>query len=71
MISLCDIPTASDSTSIFTSIQVSPEKQTELIELVKQLSGKCEAVVVCGGLAKGMTPDYYGKLLAAVPAGAL
>ena len=51
------------------SPEVSPEKQTELIELVKQLSGKCEAVVVCGGLAKGMTPDYYGKLLAAVPAG--
>lgn len=51
------------------SPEVSPEKQQELINLIKQLSGDYNAVVISGGLAKGMTPDYYGKILSAVPEG--
>lgn len=51
------------------SPEIKADKQSKLIELVKQIAPSCEAVVVSGGLAKGMTPDYYGKLLAAVPQG--
>lgn len=51
------------------SPEVSAEKQAELIELIKKLSADCEAVVISGGLTKGMTPDYYGKILSAVPVG--
>ncbi len=49
------------------SPEVTEEKQEELIKLVAQLSQSCEAVVISGGLAKGMTPDYYGKVLSVVP----
>ncbi|MCI8370257.1 MAG: hexose kinase [Clostridia bacterium] len=51
------------------SPEVNAEKQAELIELIKKLSADCEAVVISGGLTKGMTPDYYGKILSAVPVG--
>ena len=61
-----------DIKSMLTEIDdVSPEvderNSEELITLVKQLSSKCEAVVVSGSLALGMTPDYYAKILSAVP----
>ena len=49
------------------SAEVSGEKQDELINLVAELSKKAEAVVISGSLARGMTPDYYGKILSAVP----
>ena len=63
-----------DHRSMLTEIDdVSPEldagKQEELINLVGQLSNNCEAVVISGSLAKGMTPDYYDKILSAVPSG--
>lgn len=51
------------------SPEVSPEKQQELISLVQQLSQNSEAVVISGSLAKGMTPDYYAKLLEIIPSG--
>lgn len=53
------------------SPEVSAEKQEELITLVKQLSAQSEAVVISGSLAKGMTPDYYAKLLSVVPSGVM
>ncbi|MDE6667349.1 MAG: 1-phosphofructokinase family hexose kinase [Clostridia bacterium] len=61
-----------DMKSMLTEIDdVSPEvneqHQEELISLVKHLSSKSEAVVVSGSLARGMTPDYYAKILSAVP----
>ncbi len=49
------------------SPEVSEEKQEELLSLVKQLSAISEAVVISGSLAKGMTPDYYAKLLKVIP----
>ncbi len=49
------------------SPEVSLKKQEELIKLVGQLSASSEAVVISGSLAKGMTPDYYGKILQSVP----
>lgn len=49
--------------------EISDEKQAELISLVAELSKGCEAVVLCGSLAKGMTPDYYGKILSVIPDG--
>lgn len=49
------------------SQEVSEEKQKELVNLVSQLSCRSEAIVVSGGLAKGMTPDFYAKVLKAVP----
>lgn len=51
------------------SPEVSVEKQEELIKLVGQLAANCEAVVLSGGLAKGMSPEYYGRILRAIPSG--
>lgn len=50
------------------SPEVSIEKQEELIALVGRLSKNCEAAVLSGGLAKGMSPQYYGRILNALPA---
>lgn len=49
------------------SPEVNAEKQAELINFVAHISPTCEAVVISGGLAKGMSADYYGKILQAVP----
>ena len=49
------------------SPEVSSEKQEELIRLVSQLAVKCDAIVISGSLAKGMKPDFYYKVLKAVP----
>ncbi|MGN0818083.1 MAG: 1-phosphofructokinase family hexose kinase [Candidatus Coproplasma sp.] len=51
------------------SSEILPEKQDELIKYVAEISPQCEAVVVAGGLAEGMTADYYAKILRAVPDG--
>ena len=51
------------------SPEVNEQNKEELISLVKRLSAKSEAVVVSGSLAMGMTPDYYAKILNAVPQG--
>lgn len=51
------------------SPEVSADKQRELIGLVSQLSESCAGVVISGGLAKGMQPDFYYKVLNAVPSG--
>ena len=61
-----------DNKSMMTEVddispELKPEKQEELIQLVKELSANSEAVVISGSLAKGMTPDYYGKILRSVP----
>ncbi|MDE7182274.1 MAG: bifunctional hydroxymethylpyrimidine kinase/phosphomethylpyrimidine kinase, partial [Clostridia bacterium] len=45
------------------SPEVSAEKQEELIKLVKHLSEKCDGLVLSGSLAKGMTADFYYKVL--------
>lgn len=63
-----------DDKSMLTEIddvspEISPDKQEELINLVAEISPECEAVVVAGGLARGMTADYYSKILRAVPEG--
>lgn len=49
------------------SPEVSAEKQDELVKLVSIISPSCEAVVISGGLAKGMSPEFYAKILDAVP----
>ena len=49
------------------SSEVSLQKQEELLRLISQLSEKCDAIIVAGGLAKGMTADYYSKILKAAP----
>ena len=63
-----------DNKSMLTEVddispEVSEEKKAELVEKVRELSKKCEAVVLSGGLAKDMSPSYYGEVLSAVPAG--
>lgn len=50
------------------SPEVPSERQEELVQLVSRLTEKCSAIVISGGLAKGMTPDFYYKVLSAVPA---
>lgn len=49
------------------SSEVTDNNREELISLIGQLSSQCEAIVVSGSLAKGMTPDYYSKILDSVP----
>ena len=49
------------------SPEVSEERQNALLDLIGDLSKSCEAVVVSGGLTRGMTADYYGKIYQRVP----
>ncbi len=49
------------------STEITEAKQNDLIKLISKYSAKCEGVVVSGSLPKGMTADYYGKILSAVP----
>lgn len=49
------------------SPEVSDAKQKELVDLIKQLAPSCEAVVVSGGIAKGMSPSYYAEILKVIP----
>ena len=63
-----------DHKSMLTEVDdISPEvsrgKMEELIKKVRHLAAGCEAVVLSGGLAKGMAPSYYADVLRAVPAG--
>lgn len=63
-----------DNKSMMTEIndispRVDEQKQEELLKVVSELSSRCEAVVISGGLTKGMSPEYYGKILSAVPKG--
>lgn len=63
-----------DDKSMLTEINdvipaISLQKQDELIKTVAEISPQCEAVVVAGGLADGMTADYYAKILKAIPQG--
>lgn len=61
-----------DNKSMLTEIddispEVSPQKQDELIEFVRKFSPACDAVVVSGGLAKGMSANYYAKIMNVIP----
>ncbi len=51
------------------SAEVSEEKKAELISLISAISARCEAVVISGGLARGMSPSFYRDILSAVPDG--
>ncbi len=51
------------------SPELSQQKQDDLIELISEFSRGCEAVFVAGGLAKGMSPEFYKRILSAVPEG--
>ncbi|MCD8294180.1 MAG: hexose kinase [Clostridia bacterium] len=44
-----------------------PGKEEELLDLVARFAPECEAVIISGGLAANMTPDYYAKLLNVIP----
>ncbi|MDE7264667.1 MAG: bifunctional hydroxymethylpyrimidine kinase/phosphomethylpyrimidine kinase, partial [Clostridia bacterium] len=49
------------------SSEVPEEKQIELVDLIRKLSADSEAIVISGGLAKGMEADFYYKVLCAAP----
>ena len=49
------------------SSEITDENSEELIKLVANYSKNCEGVVVSGALPKGMSADYYNKILSAVP----
>lgn len=51
------------------SPEITQQKQEDLINFVAETAPSCEAVFIAGGLARGMTADYYKKLLQVVPAG--
>ena len=63
-----------DNKSMLTEVddispEVSEQKKAELLERVRELSKRCEAVVLSGGLAKSMAPSYYADVLSVVPEG--
>lgn len=47
--------------------EISERNREELIKLICEYAPKCEGIVVSGALPKGMTSDYYYKILSAVP----
>ena len=51
------------------SAEITKEKQQELLKLISQISPSYEAVVISGGLAKGMSAEFYGDILKAIPNG--
>ena len=60
-----------DQKSMLTEVDdISPEvgedSQNKLLELISEVSSTCSAIVVSGGLTRGMTPDYYGKIFASL-----
>lgn len=65
-----------DNKSMLTEVddvspEIPPEKQEELLNLIRQLLPQCDAIEVSGGLAKNMSPDYYAKILSLVPDGVI
>ena len=61
-----------DKKSMLTEINdrgetVSEQKQEELIELVKGLSQEVDIAVMSGSLPKGVSSDFYGKVLSVIP----
>lgn len=60
-----------DSRSMLTEVNdvgaaVTQEKAEELLKLVSSLSARSDVTVLSGGLPKGVTPDYYAKLVRSV-----
>ena len=49
------------------SPEVSKQKQADLIKLISAISEKCDGIVISGGLAKGMTAEFYSEVLKSVP----
>ncbi|MCD8306668.1 MAG: hexose kinase [Clostridia bacterium] len=49
------------------SPSVEPGNEEALLDTVARFAPTCEAVIICGGLASGMSPDYYAKLLNVIP----
>lgn len=49
------------------SASVCQQNQQKLIDLVAEISKRSNVVAMSGGLAKGMSPEYYGKVLSVVP----
>ena len=47
--------------------KVPPEKQAELIELVKKISPDFEIAVMSGSLPKGVEPGFYGRVIENIP----
>lgn len=61
-----------DKKSMLTEINdrgeaVEISKQEELIEKVKELSAGAEIAVMSGSLPKGISPDFYGRVLEVIP----
>ncbi len=61
-----------DKRSMLTEINdkgdvVSIEKQDELVEQVKKISKHCSIAVISGSLPKGVDPDFYTRLVQAIP----
>ena len=61
-----------DNRSMLTEVEdpnseISESKQDELIKLIGQLSNGCECVIVSGGLALGMSEEFYYEAFKAVP----
>lgn len=61
-----------DKRSMLTEIndrgqEVSFEKQEELIKLIEKLSLDAEIAVISGSLPKGVSSEYYGQMVKAIP----
>ncbi len=60
-----------DNRSMLTEVndigeEVSKEKAEELLGLVRMLSARSDVTVISGGLPRGLTADYYGRLASVV-----
>lgn len=65
-----------DSRAMLTEVndvgaEVTKEKLTEILGMVRMLSGKSSVTVISGGLPRGVDASFYGKLSAAVDAKSL
>ncbi|MBQ7236237.1 MAG: 1-phosphofructokinase family hexose kinase [Clostridia bacterium] len=61
-----------DKRSMLTEINdrgetVQRDKQTELIDLVKNVSPEYDIAVMSGSLPKGVSPDFYAEVLSVIP----
>lgn len=65
-----------DSRSMLTEINdigeaITKEKAEEVLEMIRVQSAKSQIAVLSGGLPKGLSPEFYGKMVNAVSPNAL
>ena len=65
-----------DSRSMLTEVNdvgqaITKEKAEEVLDMIRVTSAKKKVTVLSGGLPKGLTPEFYGRMVSAVDANSL